>query len=435
MNLKNPTFSILVVTYNRHKMLVECLQSILEQTFDNYEVFVLDRGSEPSAETIVAGLNDDRFKYIRSSQEIHFVDGSNEIIKNINGKYFVNLADDDVWTKDTLSLVSSAFEKNEDCDIVQAGLVMYDYDKTSQPLEDKDISAFSNLSFADTKILFKKYDGKNMACHTFMDAGIGEYKEYDLCAYPQPTGIFIRKTAIDKVFDRQKGLFIKTFQDGGYHSISYRTQIFYLNVPLGIFAVNHSSRESNANRRRWKSEFENFEHTPLHNVATFWNCALDTLLKVIYRNNLDKEYKTYLRPDFFVKQLKEIMKDKPKDFITFRDAFLVAYYLILSCLAHPLFAGKYFVFDKIAKIIIKVITLIKEPSQFYKLVLEKPLNSIRKRLFKKSYLKKINEPKENQDIESKCFNSILEFKKYLEQRFESKVSSLQDELDKQCAVI
>lgn len=428
MDTKSPLFSILVITYNRHKMLKECLQSILSQTFGDYEVFVLDRGSEPSAEPIISELNDERFKYIRSSQDIHLIDSSNEIIKNINGKYFANLADDDVWAERALELVNLAFENNDDCDITQIGLVQYQAEDDYQPITNEEISSWSWQPFDSEEYIFKKYEGKNMACHTWMDSGIGEYKKYDICAYPHPTAIFLRKTAIDKVFEQQKGLFIKTFQDGGYHSIAYHTNIAYINIPLGIFSVNHSTRESNISRRRWTSEFAIFEHTPLKNIATFLNCSVDTSLKVIYRNKLDRQYKTYLRFDFFSRQFKEILKDKPKDFQTFRDLFVILPHLIISFLKHPVFAIRYLFEEKTKNIIIKVTKLIKNPKDFYNLVFEKPLNSIQKRFFKDTYTRKINELDCSNEDSYKFFNNILEFKAYLETRFNNRTTLLKEKM-------
>lgn len=394
--MDNPIFSILIVTYNRHKMLKECIQSLLESTFKNFECFILDRGSEPSTEPIINSLKDKRFNYIQSSQSIHLVDSGNEIIKRINGKYFYNIADDDICMKNTLDLVNLAFEKNSDCDIIQTGLCTFDISlKEHHPIDIKSISSWGNKKFDDSNCYFAKFDGKNMACDVWMSSGIGKYKKYNTYAYPHPTGLFIRKTAIDYVFKKQGGLFVKTFQDGGYHSIAYKTKIIYINVPLGIFSIHHQTRESDINRRRWQSEFKNLEFTPLKDVSTFWNCSIDTSLKVIYRNNIDTEYKTFLRPDFFIRELLVVLQDSPKDLITLKDSIKIFINLIKSIILHPLAwpLGKDF-FNFIIKPIIFFFPI-------------------------KKYLKiLINKIKHN--TEYSTFDNILQFKNYLEQKFEER---------------
>ena len=108
MNLE---FSVIVVTYNRNDDLKECLDGFKSQTCDSFELFVVDRGSNPSARGVVEEINDNRFSYIQSSQEIHFCDVVNEVMKKIKGKYFCIFGDDDVINHKALDLVKLSFEK------------------------------------------------------------------------------------------------------------------------------------------------------------------------------------------------------------------------------------------------------------------------------------------------------------------------------------
>lgn len=404
MSLHSPIFSILIITYNRHEMLRECLQSILEQTFGDYEVFVIDRGSKPSAEVVITELNDKRFHYIPSSQDIHIADGGNDVIKDINGKYFIHVSDDDLIMKNDLELANIAFEQNSDCDIVQTGLVTYDGSIEYQRVDDVGVSFWNSGTFGSP--LFIKYDGKKLAKHTWATSGIGDNINYEPCAYPHPTGMFIRKTAIDKVFERQGGLFLKTFIDAGYHSIAYQTNILYINIPLGIFRVNHAGRASGAGRLRWACEIKNFEYTPLKNVATFWNCSIDASMKCIYRNGIDKKYNTYLRYDFFVGQLQDILKDKPKTLQTFKDAKTVLYYLIQSALKNPLYVLKWHTKD--------LVELIKNPLKFDKLVIQ----PIRQKI-KENCHKHIDYSKNHKYGH---FKSILDYKVFLENKFQNEAN-------------
>ena len=60
--------SIIIPIYNRINLLLETLDSILEQKFNNYEVLIIDDGSDQNQLTLLLNyldeLNDSRFKYI-----------------------------------------------------------------------------------------------------------------------------------------------------------------------------------------------------------------------------------------------------------------------------------------------------------------------------------------------------------------------------------
>ena len=56
--------SVIIPTYNREKTILRALQSVLEQTYTNIEVLVIDDGSTDGTADIINGVDDDRVKYI-----------------------------------------------------------------------------------------------------------------------------------------------------------------------------------------------------------------------------------------------------------------------------------------------------------------------------------------------------------------------------------
>ena len=68
---KNPLFSIIIPIYNTIKYLSQCLKSVLEQKFDDYEVILVDDGSTDDSTDIC-------YRYKKEYDNIIFVSKSNE---------------------------------------------------------------------------------------------------------------------------------------------------------------------------------------------------------------------------------------------------------------------------------------------------------------------------------------------------------------------
>jgi glycosyltransferase involved in cell wall biosynthesis len=322
-------FSILIFTYNRNEMLSQCIASLQSQTYKNFECVVLDRGSNISLETFINSLNDTRFRFVQSSQDIDRVDSGNEIIKNMKGDYFLNPGDDDILLPKALEFVKKAFDKEEDCDVVQIGMVKYKSNLNEQEISNRWINGFSTPDFYDNNMLTLNYDGKMLAKHAFGFARIGCGGGI-VAAHSHPSAVFIKKSAIDKIWDAQKGLFVKTFWDGGYMAVAWRSQICYINMPLAIYSILHQARETETPRIRWAKECSENEHINLK-AAHALNCGADGILKTIYRTGIYKEYNTYIRFQFYTDILKDVIKDKRKDLQTRQDLME----LLLQILKYP----------------------------------------------------------------------------------------------------
>lgn len=315
-----PKFSILLTTYNRHKMFEGCLQSILNQTYNNFEVIVCDRGSTPSVEPIIKKYNDPRVRYFKSSQEINANDSGNEIVKQIKGDYFVFIADDDAWVPSTLEKVKNAFDKDEKYGIVQVGLTPYRQGYEHQVISKKGRNCMVYKEFSKkSETDFLEISGKDISENFFSSFGIGDKQVPDILSAFHSSAFFMRKSEIDKVFDKQGGLYVRSFGDVGYFGVAYDTMVGYVNLPLAIIGVEHNREVEHQHKstRKWKKEKKYIEHSPLK-IASFLNLSTDAALKVIYRNGIDKHYKTYLRPDFFKQQF-EVTINGPVDITFFSE--------------------------------------------------------------------------------------------------------------------
>ena len=60
----NPFFSIIIPTYNRANFIAKTVQSVLEQTFSDFEIIIIDDGSTDNTEEVIKSISDNRIKYI-----------------------------------------------------------------------------------------------------------------------------------------------------------------------------------------------------------------------------------------------------------------------------------------------------------------------------------------------------------------------------------
>jgi GT2 family glycosyltransferase len=97
-SLKNepPLVSVIVANHNRAALLEECLSSLLEQSYPQLEILVVDNGSTDSSCNLVASLKDDRVHLIPLQRNLGFGGGCNEGIRRARGQLIAFLNNDAV---------------------------------------------------------------------------------------------------------------------------------------------------------------------------------------------------------------------------------------------------------------------------------------------------------------------------------------------------
>lgn len=107
------TVSIIVPIYNMEKYLRRCLLSIQQQSFSNFEVFMIDDGSQDNTAAICKEFTTDaRFHYYYQNNSGVSV-ARNEGIKRSTGKWISFIDPDDYWKPEFLKILLSKTEKGE----------------------------------------------------------------------------------------------------------------------------------------------------------------------------------------------------------------------------------------------------------------------------------------------------------------------------------
>ena len=108
-----PLASIIMNCYNGEAYLKESIESVLSQTFKNWELIFWDNQSKDKSAKIFKSYKDKRLKYYYASEHTILYKARNEAIKKSSGEFLAFLDTDDFWEKDKLELQLALFEDTE----------------------------------------------------------------------------------------------------------------------------------------------------------------------------------------------------------------------------------------------------------------------------------------------------------------------------------
>ncbi|WP_135855417.1 glycosyltransferase [Halorussus salinus] len=92
-----PTVSVVIPTYNRAELLTRAIDSVLAQTYDDFELLVVDDGSTDDTEEVVTGYDDERVRYLAHDTNRGANPARNTGIEAAEGEYVAFLDSDDEW--------------------------------------------------------------------------------------------------------------------------------------------------------------------------------------------------------------------------------------------------------------------------------------------------------------------------------------------------
>lgn len=120
-------FSILMPNYNNAQFVAEAIESVVVQTYENWELLVLDDGSvDDSVKIIKQCLSDQRIKFFSKKQNKGKTQALKELMFEASGDIIVEFDSDDTLHKKTLAKISRAYEVNLDCGFVYSQCVYCD---------------------------------------------------------------------------------------------------------------------------------------------------------------------------------------------------------------------------------------------------------------------------------------------------------------------
>tara|TARA_B100000579_G_scaffold1672_1_gene1313 strand:- start:57 stop:842 length:786 start_codon:yes stop_codon:yes gene_type:complete len=114
----NALVSVIVNCHNGEQYLEECIKSVINQSYENWELIFWDNCSSDNSKLVLEKFSDKRIKYFRSNKFLNLYNARNLAIEKSKGEYIGFLDTDDFWEKDKIDIQVKFFNKHKDYEIV-----------------------------------------------------------------------------------------------------------------------------------------------------------------------------------------------------------------------------------------------------------------------------------------------------------------------------
>lgn len=109
----NELVSVIMPSYNTSGFIAETVRSVIDQTYTNWELIIVDDCSTDDTDGVIANfLSDERIHYIKNDTNSGAAVSRNRALREAKGRWIAFLDSDDIWERDKLSKQVSFMEEN-----------------------------------------------------------------------------------------------------------------------------------------------------------------------------------------------------------------------------------------------------------------------------------------------------------------------------------
>lgn len=112
MRMEEGLVSIIMPSYNTAQYIRESIQSVLNQTYQNWELIIVDDCSTDNTDEIVTSIKDERIKYYHNDKNRGAAISRNRALREAKGRWIAFLDSDDLWMPEKLEKQISFMENN-----------------------------------------------------------------------------------------------------------------------------------------------------------------------------------------------------------------------------------------------------------------------------------------------------------------------------------
>lgn len=130
-----PRVTVVLTSYNHEKYLREAIDSVLAQTYEDFELIIWDDNSHDNSWQLISGYSDNRIRSFRNDKQRRGIWGINRSISEVaTGEYIAIHHSDDVWEPDKLEKQVAYLDAHQEIGAVFSNALAIDED--SNPLDD-----------------------------------------------------------------------------------------------------------------------------------------------------------------------------------------------------------------------------------------------------------------------------------------------------------
>jgi len=272
-------FSILISNYNNGHFFNDCFLSIVNQTYQNFEVILVDDGSIDDSVNIIRQLiiNDRRFKLFQNEENKGCGYTKQRCAELASGEILGFLDSDDALKPSALAEMISAHKKFQNASIITSRFELVDL----------------QLNFIKKGIIGSEIpNGKSYL--TFGKGALTHFATFKNAAYKKTKGIDpLMKRAVDQ------DLYYKIEEQGKHH---------FLNESLYLYRINDNSISNNSNL--YKAEYWHF-----YAINAAYKRRKKLKLEI---DNFSKKYMSLYRSNYYLSRFEKLkFSKKHKDKIYF----------------------------------------------------------------------------------------------------------------------
>jgi glycosyltransferase involved in cell wall biosynthesis len=182
----SPLVSVLMTSYNTEKFIGQAIQSMVDQTYTNWELLVADDCSTDNTRHVIAQFKDHRIKIFHNEKNLHYLRTRNKLISHVQGDFIALLDSDDIYKPEKITLQVNAFLQDQT--LGMCGTLVGYMSKNGEPLSTIDEkpgtyeevlkTIRTSMAFTGSSIMVKTSVWKEIGGYRDFFNGLG-YEDYD----------------------------------------------------------------------------------------------------------------------------------------------------------------------------------------------------------------------------------------------------------------
>ena len=310
--LERPLISVIMPVYNTGKYLAESIESVLNQSFSDWELICVNDGSTDNSLEILNSYaaKDTRIKVYSQQQSGSISKARNKALEHVSGEYIAMLDSDDKYDSDTLSLIQKRIDETK-AQFILFNLCFCNADFSIIKRELKGVGGNTSVVLSGKDAFIESLTWKIGGCGAVHESIIGKFK-YDATGHngdELSTRIFFLNS--ESVAFTEGKYFYRTMNEST--SRSFSEKIFYtLDTELALLKIIYDNKWAIQSLPAFQKRY--FSKVLDKKIFYFLN---KTKLSEVEKNRVNKYLKTHFEgcKNFNIDNIKQFYTSPLKFFI------------------------------------------------------------------------------------------------------------------------